>query len=605
MSKRLSKMGWIVLVTLLSLALVILPACTAAPAEEEEEEQATAIPYNNDGIFVQDTIGDIDSMDPAYAYDTASSEQIQNCYDTLLWYKGTSIGEFVPLLASELPTVVNDTQIKFKIRSGVTFHSGNPLTPADVEYSIQRALVQDRDAGPIWMLYNALFGLDGSRDADGKLQVTFDQIDNAVQVDGDWVVFNFVKPYPMVIFQQMLCHSCTSIVDKKWCVQNGDWDGTAATWQTWNNAAKSKSPLYNKEAGSGPWKLDKWDPGVSVTLSKNANYFRGNVPFNSVVTYVRDEWTARKLDLLNGNADLVYVDPSNIGEMLAEPLSKDLNKYSGLPNLTCDAFFFNFAIAPTSKYIGSGKLDGNGIPTDFFTDKDVRQGFSYAFDWNTYINVVMNGEAKQAVSPIVDGLFGYNPNASHYSYNLTLAADHLKAAWGGQVWANGFKFTVVYNIGNTARKTCCEMLSEKLASVNPKFVVDIQPLSWPVYLDEISRTPYLNLPLFRMGWLADFPDPDNFVTPFMHSTGTFSGYTHYSNPTVDALIVQARYLPNGDQRKNIYYQLQELYYNDPPGIMLVQNLGRRWFTKYIHGFYFNPMYSGLPGPLYEMSKSQS
>jgi peptide/nickel transport system substrate-binding protein len=603
MSKILSKMGWIVLVALLCLALVALPACTAPPAEEEEEEEIpTEIPYRNDGMFIQDTIGDIESMDPAWAYDTASGEQVQYCYDTLIFWKGNSTGEFVPLLASELPTTVSDTQLKFKIRSGVKFHSGNSLTPEDVEYSIERVMVQDRGGGPAWMFYVPLLSLDGSRDPDGNLQVTFDEIDNAVEVDGDWVVFNFVKAYPMVVFEQILSNTWSSIVDKKWCVANGDWDGTAATWATWNNPTKDKAALYNKDAGSGPWKLQTWEPGISINLVENTNYFRGNVPFTNVITYVRDEWTARKLDLLNGNADLVYVDPSSIGEMLQYA---DLNKYSGLPNLTCDAFFFNFTINPTSSYIGSGKLDGNGIPPNFFTDIDVRKGFYYSFDFDTYINVVFNGEAIQAVSPIVKGLFGYNPNASKYSFDLAKATEHMKAAWGGQVWQKGFKLTLVYNIGNTARKTCCEMLAEKLASINTKFVVDIQPLSWPTYLDEISRTPPINLPIFRMGWAADFPDPDNFVTPFMHSTGTFAYYTGYSNPTVDGLIEQARYMPNNDARKDIYYQLAEMYYNDPAGIMCIQNLGRRWFTKYIHGFYFNAMFPGLPGPLYEMSKSES
>ena len=75
MSKRLSKMGWIVLVALLCLALVALPACTAPPAGEEEEDKPR-IPYKNHGIFVQDTIGDVDSFDPAWAYDTASGEQV-------------------------------------------------------------------------------------------------------------------------------------------------------------------------------------------------------------------------------------------------------------------------------------------------------------------------------------------------------------------------------------------------------------------------------------------------------------------------------------------------------------------------------------------------
>jgi len=58
-------------------------------------------------------------------------------------------------------------------------------------------------------------------------------------------------------------------------------------------------------------------------------------------------------------------------------------------------------------------------------------------------------------------------------------------------------------------------------------------------------------------------------------------------------------------QKDMYYEIQERYYEDAPGIMLCQPLGRRYFTKHIEGFYFNPMIPGQAGPLYYMSKSSS
>jgi ABC-type transport system substrate-binding protein len=57
--------------------------------------------------------------------------------------------------------------------------------------------------------------------------------------------------------------------------------------------------------------------------------------------------------------------------------------------------------------------------------------------------------------------------------------------------------------------------------------------------------------------------------------------------------------------QDMYYELQERYYEDAPSIMLCQPLSRHYFTKYIHGFYFNPMIAGQAGPLYYMSKSSS
>ncbi len=77
--------------------------------------------------------------------------------------------------------------------------------------------------------------------------------------------------------------------------------------------------------------------------------------------------------------------------------------------------------APTAApnpYIGSGKLDGNGIPPDFFADVNIRKGFSYAFDWDTFITDVYKGEAVQSLEIPLPGMPGYDPNVPHYTMDL-------------------------------------------------------------------------------------------------------------------------------------------------------------------------------------------
>ncbi|PIY32206.1 MAG: peptide ABC transporter substrate-binding protein, partial [Candidatus Infernicultor aquiphilus] len=116
----------------------------------------------NPDTMILATIGGPESMDPHWAYDTASGEVIYNCYDNLINYKGESTSEFVPMLATEVPTVENGlikddglTYI-FTIRKDVKFHNGDILTPEDVAYSIKRALIFDRAGGPVWMLFEPL-----------------------------------------------------------------------------------------------------------------------------------------------------------------------------------------------------------------------------------------------------------------------------------------------------------------------------------------------------------------------------------------------------------------------------------------------------------------
>jgi len=255
-----------------------------------------------------------------------------------------------------------------------------------------------------------------------------------------------------------------------------------------------------------------------------------------------------------------------------------------------------------SPYIGSGELDGNGIPVDFFTDLDVRKGFSYAFDYDTWITDALAGEGAQRASPIIEGLFGYDPTIPMYTYNLTKAEEHLKAAWGGQVWEKGFKFSLCYNTGNLARKTACEIMAENLANLNPKFQVAIQPLAWPTFLSAMNNAQF---PMFLVGWLADYPHADNFAVPFMHSAGVFSGMASYGNAELDQLITDAFYADNTTEQLELYSEIQQYYHDNPAGIILAQTKGRRYFTGHISGFYYNPVESSYIGRAIDLTKAHN
>ena len=555
-----------------------------------------AIPFKNPDSFVQMIIGSVDSLDPAWLYDTVSGEQVHYVYETLVFYDGEETAQFVPVLATEWEFDSESVSYRFKVREGVKFHEGGDLTPEDVEYSFERAMVQDRSFGPIWMLFRALLGVYTSD------EVTFADIDNAVEVDGDWVRFNLSDPAGGLVFLQLLCGPWASIVDKEWCVAQGDWDGAEGTWLMYNHPQDpDDTVLFDKANGTGPWKLEEWDPGVQTKLVRNDGYWREPAAFETVITQFVEDWTTRKEALLGGDADLVRVPRTNIGEL--ERID-DINVYQALPELTLstDAFFFNFDIDDDSEYVGSGALDGSGIPTDFFTDIDVRKGFNYAFDWDVYIEDALMGEAEQRGSPVVEGLPFYNPDASMYGLDMDKAEEHLKAAWDGEVWDKGFRLILLYNAGNLPRETACNILAENLHAINPKFDVNVQSTDWGSYLSDMISG---SLPMFQVGWIVDYPHPDNNVVTFMASYGVFAGWQSYGYPELDQLIEDAFKELDPTVQRDMYYEIQERYYEDAPSIMLCQPLGRRYFTKYIEGFYFNPMIWGLPGPLYYMSKSSS
>ena len=593
MNRRVSKIGWIVLAALLCLSLIIVPGCTT-PADDNGGNGGPAIPYKNDGMFVQMTIGDPETLDPAASYDTSSGEQISYVYETLLRYKGEGTAEFDPMLATEWEWSDADLTWRFTIREGIKFHEGGDLTPEDVEYSFERGMVYDKLGGPQWMMFEPLF-LQYEYAA-----VTFADVDAAVEVDGNDVVFTLADAGYKLIFLQTIANGWGSIVDKEWCVDNGEWDGTEADAPNHYQVADGATYLWTHMNGTGPWKLNLWDPGLQIKLEKFDGYWGDPVQFDWVITQKVEEWTTRKQALLAGDADLVYVPRMYIGELAG---IADLNAIKDLPALQVDAMHFNLVMSPTSPYLGSGALDGNGIPADFFTDTDVRKGFCYAFDYDTYLADAMQGEGILNGSPIVSGLYGYNPDASKYTYDLAKAEEHLKAAWGGQVWDYGFKFTMFYNSGNEVRKVACEILQQSLYDLNPKFEVHIQALDWRTGIMPLIRTH--DATVWQIGWLGDYPHAHNFAYPYMHTTGTFSKFQSYGSAELDAKIQAALLEPDPDEQLAKYYELQDIWYDDAPGIVLVQPAGRRFFTKYIHGFYFNTMIPGSPGPLWDMSKSES
>jgi len=224
-----------------------------------------------------------------------------------------------------------------------------------------------------------------------------------------------------------------------------------------------------------------------------------------------------------------------------------------------------------------------------FSDLDVRKGFSYAFDYDTYIRDVYMNEADRCITPVVDTLPYHNPAQAGYDLNLALAEDHLRTAWGGDLWANGFSLTLAYNTGNVPSMLASEMLRNAIESLNPLFHIDIAEVPWPQYLNELVS---FKLTAFVLGWLADYPDPHNFVYPFMHTEGTFAYFQRYSNPIVDALIEEGIATPDGPARQAIYYELQEIYVDDNPSVPLAKPVERHWELDWVMGWYYNPIYPG-------------
>ena len=541
----------------------------------------------NPDTFIFATYGTLRTLDPAVCYDATGSQRIWNIYEPLIFFDGSKTDAFIPVLTTRVPTLENGgitkggTRYSFPIRKGVTFQEGGELTPEDVAYSFKRNMIADPDGGPMWMLLEALTAKRSTRDENGKIiPGIFETIDKAIEVKDDRVILHLPRPYPPLM--GVLAYSSSVILDKEWAIANGCWDGNIRHAAKYNNPAPGHEPLQKLANGTGAFRMKSWESSQQFIFERFDGYWGPKPALKTAIVKYVEEWSNRKLMLQNGDADRVTVDIPYVPEVKS---MKGLKFYK-VPQLSVSFAFFCQKIDPTANpNIGSGKLDGDGIPPDFFADINIRKAFLHAMDRKMYREDVFNDLVIMPTSPNIEGL-PYHKDVPIYEFNLKKSADYMRKAWDGKVWANGFKMVITYNSGNAMREAAAIMLAENIMSLNPKFTIDVRNVEWKDYLIQYRSYMY---PIFITGWVADYADPHNFLTPFMHSQGNYGKYMAYRNVEVDRLCDAGIATVDPKEREKIYTRLQHIWYEDAVGIPLFQQINLRAYRDWVHGYVPNAM----------------
>ncbi len=539
--------------------------------------------------FILADYGSARTLDPAVAYDWIGTQRISQMYETLIRFDGASTEKFVPVLATEVPTIENGGISKdgktytFTIRKDVKFHDGSELTPEDIVYSFKRNMIADPDGGPMWMLLEALTGSGNTRERNGEIiPGTFEKIDKSVEAKGDKVIFYLSRIYPP--FMGILISTTGVVLSKKWCVSKGCWDGDIYNAAKYNNPKPGYEPLQEAANGTGPYRMKSWKHYQEFVFERHEGYW-GKKPAlkYGIIKYV-PEWSTRKLMLQNGDVDRATVPAPNYQEV------KAMNglKFLEIPQLSVTCAMFCQKVNPQGNpNIGSGKLDGDGIPPDFFADINVRKAFLHCFDRKTYKKDVFNDVVIIPSSPNVKGL-AYHKEVPVYEFNKEKAAEYMKKAWGGKVWEKGFKMTITHNAGRVDRQAAAKMIAENVMALNPKFRIEVRNVPWRDYTVKYRQYEF---PIFLIGWGADYPDPHNFLYTYMHSQGVYARYAAYKNQEVDKLAQAGINTIDPEKRKEIYHKLQQLWYDEAIGIPLYQQVVLRAYRDNVYGYVANPMLS--------------
>ena len=543
--------------------------------------------------FVLAQVDEITSLDPAYPYDSASQNVIFNVYDTLIGFDANSATRLIPLIASTVPSVKNggissDGRVyRFHIRKDIHFQDGKILTPEDVRYSLLRFMLMDRPGGPSGLLLEPILGISSTQEKGTSLKSIFAAALKAVRVEGNDVVITLKRPFAP--FLSIMAH-WSYVLPKSWAVEHGDWDGTLASLAHFNNPPEDRSYLRNHMDGSGPFKLALWNSiSKYIILKRNDHYWRKPASLSQVIIRTIPEFSTQKLMLKAGGADAISVSPVFLSEVSNIPGVRIIPHLARLA--TDPVFFFTFHISPmANRDIGSGHLGEDGIPPDFFSDRDIRLGMTYAFDAPTFVRDALKGEGTLAKSVVPQKLLQANTRFPYRSYNLQKAVSHFKRAFHGQAWEKGFHFTLTYNTGSENRMAAALILKKNVEALNPKFHIDIRGLDWPSFLDKSEK--HL-MPIFMRGWYADYPNAYNFLYAFYDSNGRYPLDQEYKDPKMDSLLEQFASTGNRLKQKKLAEEILKLASESALNIPVAHPTAIYALRREVRDFHDDPIGLGL------------
>jgi peptide/nickel transport system substrate-binding protein len=608
-----------------------------------------AFQSRNPEVYIHLASSDPDTLDPALDYEPMGQQIITNIYDSLIFYRRENPNEFVPQLAVGVPSLDNGgisdegRTYRFIIRPDVHFHNGALLTADDVAYTFQRYVLQGGSNSPQWLFTEPLFGAGiydvtylidpGLEDQPAELsKVNQDQlmdvcmrVKEAIQADNreNVVIFRLAQPWSP--FLATLATGYGSIQSKEWVIQNGGWDGDCGSWARFYGRSLdqiNRTGLGATAMGTGPYLLDHWEPGKEIVLRANENYWRvepawDGGPFGSPSikeVFIRNiaDFETRFAQLQTGEVDSIDIDLDvpwseldqivglicSLNDRECEPSDNPdgpIELVRGGPSVRRSDIFFTWQINTDggNEFIGSGRLNGDGIPPDFFSNIHVRRAFAFCFNYERYLLDYLHGEGIRTINVMLPGMIGYNADTPHYNFDPQSCEDELHQAEfdGRSVWDEGFRMVIPINSGSIESRIMAETLSEELAARNNRIKIEIPEIE---SVDYYAQRREGRLPIFLATWLEDIHDPHNWLVPY--TVSSYGRYQHFPpdfQNELENLVTSGVSAVDPPQRVEIYRHFNELYFEQVPAILLFSSIDRHYQQRWVDGWYDNPIYPGL------------
>ena len=525
------------------LVLAFLPGliagCVAqAPSTGPQEIQSVAAP-SPENVFRIPLMTNPPDLDPILVSDTTSDGVASKIFNTLLDY--TPELELEPCLAASMPKISEGGRVyDFELRKDVKFSNGRPVTAADLKYSIQRlASVRSKRSNLVDPISGAKAAIEGAR----KSQEASPEI-SGIEVMGDHSLrFTLNEPYPPFIYNLAMVN--TAAVPREIIEEIGD--------------KFSRNPV-----GTGPFTLAEWKEGVSLKLAANPDYFEGAPKLSGIHYRVIPEALAQLEEYKAGNFEVLATTQG------IYPKWKNSNRANEVkiwPSLAVQYYGFNME-KEGSPYAGNSE-----------SARKLREAINLAVDRKFLGEILLEGRFYPANGILPPGIFGHNGERPAFVKDVEKAKALLAEA--GYPNGDGLPSVDLWfnSQGDNAKIAQAVQADLKQVGIN----IGLKMLDWGAF---IEATDAGEPSFFRLGWVADYPDAENFLAFLFHTKnkGPNGNVSFYSNPEVDQLIDASYAETDPAKRVDLLKQAESRIIADSPWLFLLFGQETVLLKPYVRNF---------------------
>ncbi|WP_240230635.1 ABC transporter substrate-binding protein [Devosia lacusdianchii] len=501
--------------TLAAVALGAVMTATGAMA---------ATPANT--LVIADAIDDIITLDPGEVSEVGGVLASQQIYQPLVSFDPADATKIYGVLAESWTVSEDGKTFTFKMNPAAKFASGNPVTAHDAEYSLRRVILINSRISFIL----TQFGLT-AENVEENIKATDDST-LVIQVD---------QKYAPSFVLYVLSSFTGGIVDSVLVKQHEGLtaEGTNDYGNAWLKSENS--------AGSGPYVLTKWDPKVSILLSRNENYWGTAPGVERIFLQHMPESATQRLALEKGDIDIANkLGPDDIGAVSANP---DVSIMEG--NSSTIYYF------------------GLNVRNEALSNPKVVEAMKYLVDYQGIADSIGRGTVKVHQTMIPDGFLGGNIDYNPYSLDVEKA----KALIAEAGVALPIKLeTVVWNVPPYTEYAQAVQATMALAGIE----LDLQVVDGGQWLDRYRSH---DLDIWFGLWGPDYPDPHSNAKAFTvndpvdpeGSKGNLADRFGWNSGPLSDQVLAAVQEQDVEARKAQYDAIQRAHTDSSPFVYMFQD----------------------------------